>query len=85
LKTFNPFRCFVFKRNFIKKENSRKGNSPYWRGTVACKHQDVVARLTIQDRDENILKIELIGDVKHNKTKPKAAKMVGERHATAIQ
>ncbi|CAB3979111.1 kDa in NOF-FB transposable element [Paramuricea clavata] len=70
LKTFNPFCCFVFKRNFIKKENSRKGNSPYWRGTVACKHQDVVAQLTIQDRDKNILKIEFFGDVKHdNKAK----------------
>jgi hypothetical protein len=41
--------------------------------------------LTIQDCDEIIPKIELIGDVKHDITKPKAAKMVGERHATAVQ
>ena len=84
MKAFNPFCCFTFKRNYIKRDNSRKGGCPFWRGTVACKHEDVVAHLTIQARDENILKIEFTGDVNHDITKPKATKMVGERRATAI-
>jgi hypothetical protein len=85
LKAFNPFCCFVFKRNYIKRDNSRKTSCPYWRGTVVCKHEDVVSHLTIQDREQNILRIEFIGDVKHDITKPKATKMLGEQRATAIQ
>ena len=65
LKAFNPFCCFTFKRNYIKRDNSRTGGCPFWRGTVACKHEDVVAHLTIQARNENILKIEFTGDVNH--------------------
>ena len=52
---------------------------------MLCKHENVVSHLTIQDREQNILKIEFIGNVKHDITKPKVTKMLGEQHATAIQ
>ena len=41
LKKFNPYCCWVFKKNYIKKEYSRKKTTPYWRGNAVCKYGDV--------------------------------------------
>ena len=62
----NPFCCFLLKRNYIKKKNSRKKNNPYWSGTAVCKYGDVTSHMTIQKRDENLLKICFKGDVCHD-------------------
>lgn len=85
LYIFNPFCCFVFKRNYIKKENSRKITSPYWRGTAVCKYNDVVAHLKIQNREENVLEITFIGDVNHNITTPKVKRVTGICRSAAIE
>ena len=33
-KNINHFFCFIFKANRIKKEDSRKGNVPFWGGLL---------------------------------------------------
>ena len=71
-----------FKKNY---QSILARYSPYWRGTAVCKCHNVVANLTIQNREESILKIAFVGDVKHDITKPKAKKMTGEPRAAAIE
>jgi hypothetical protein len=74
LKKFNPYCCWIFKRNYIKKLNSRKKSSPYWCGAATCKFGDVLVQLKIANREEGVLEIRFTSDVCQNVTSAKAKK-----------
>ena len=84
LKLFNGYCCWIFKKNYIKQENSRKKSSPYWRGHAICKYQDVEVHLRIADKEVGVLEINFSGDVEHDITKPKAKRITGKPRQNLI-
>ncbi len=84
LKKLNPYCCWVFKKNYIKKQDSRKRNSPYWRGNALCKYGDVGVDLVIEDRDQGVMKIKFSNDVEHDVTNPKAKRISGAKRSDLI-
>ena len=80
---FNSFCCWIFKKNFIKQENSRKKSSPYWRDHAICKYRDVQVHLRIANK-EGILEIKFSGDVEHDVTQPKAKRSTGKSRQKLI-
>ena len=84
LKKFNPYCCWIFKRNDIKKANSRKKSSPYWCGTATCKFGDVSVQLSIQNREDGVLKVRFTGNVCHDITSPKAKNITGSDRTKLI-
>ena len=84
LKKFNPYCCWVFKKNYIKKEYSRKKTSPYWRGNAVCKYGDVHVDLMIENREQGVLKIKFSNDIEHNVTNPKAKRICGTERSDLL-
>ena len=85
LKKMNPHCCWIFKKNYIKKENSRKKSCPYWRGLAICKYGDVSVQMKIENRNENLLQVRFSGDVCHDVTSAKAKKIAGNVRAERIE
>ncbi len=84
LKKLNPYCCWVFKKNYTKKQDSRKRNSPYWRGNALCKYGDVGVDLGIGDRDQGVIKIKFSNDVEHDVTNPNAKRICGTKRSDLI-
>ena len=84
LKRLNSYCCWIFKKNYIKQEDSRKKEAPYWRGHAVCKYRDVKVQLKIADKEKGVLEILFSGDVKHDITQPKAKRIKGQLRQNLI-
>ena len=80
LKKFNPYCVWCFNLNFIKKENARKKNTPYFRGKAKCTMANCtcIANIKITDELDDEMKINFSGEICHDVTAPKARRITGE-------
>ena len=57
LSSNNQQSCWVFKRNYVKVDQSRKGSHSYWQGTAQCKVDScpVLVSMPINKPTENYI------------------------------
>lgn len=67
MKNDNPFCVFRCDQNRVKRLNSRKKVSPFFRGTLSCSFPDcpVTVELSIQEENSRELTVVFKGEVRH--------------------
>ena len=80
LEAKNDFCCFKFKSNRFKKENSRKQNILFWRGSVECTFEHCLckANLKVLKKKSNNICVSFGSKIKHSSLEIKRRKTTGE-------
>ena len=80
LKPINPYCCFTVKANYVKKVDSRKKSSPFYKGTGRCSVPScgVAVEVLLNSDLDDFLLVKFKGNVKHDITKPKSFQIRGK-------
>ena len=81
LSNHNKECVWVFIRNYVKVESSRKGGSPFWQGTAKCKTGNCPVRVTlsIDAPTDNILTVKYTGNPQHDGKELQSRRIRGEQ------